>query len=275
MPQPPIRFDLEHAPPPSPLYLDDSDQITIQGWSSAADGRIVLQGRFIDLDGAVQRFQHTRDVGSDRVGRFTAYHPGEGFLLSLNMRARQATVQPGAIYARCAITRVQADLGFDALLLLQGYVTGTKTLAWPPGVVDESYAGPGNLRSVLGTDPAANTEISETVPTNARWRLRAFRATLVTDGTAATRRPILVVDDGTSTLFRIGAGVTTVASTTKPYAWIPGYPSTGQEFAEAMHFLPPDLLLDQGWRISTSTEAIQAGDNWSAPQMLVEEWLGE
>ena len=34
-----------------------------------------------------------------------------------------------------------------------------------------------------------------------------------------------------------------------------------------------DLILLAGHRIRTSTSSLQAGDDWGAPQLLVEEWL--
>jgi hypothetical protein len=33
------------------------------------------------------------------------------------------------------------------------------------------------------------------------------------------------------------------------------------------------LPLKAGWQIRTTTVNLQAGDNWGAPQLLVEEWL--
>lgn len=271
-----IRFALEAASPPAPLYVSKDEFLFFQGRSAAANGRITIMARFLGVDGRIQSIQQDRDVGSNRAAISTNVQLGEGFLLSVTLRARQASVPAGMLYGRVGLTRLQlGDVNFDAVVLVQGYVTGGKVLSWPPGEITDSVDGPGNLRSITGTDPAANTEFSETVPTDARWKLRAVRATLVTDANAATRRPILIIDDGTTVLFRIGSGITTAASTTKPYAWIPGYPTSGTEFAEAMHFLPPDLMLLQGWRVLSSTESIQAGDNWGAPQLLVEEWIEE
>src|SRR5207244_3905006 len=57
------------------------------------------------------------------------------------------------------------------------------------------------LRSFLGTDQAAGSEISEVVPTGKFWRILAVRAQLVTSGTAGNRFPRLEIDDGTNIFY--------------------------------------------------------------------------
>jgi hypothetical protein len=37
--------------------------------------------------------------------------------------------------------------------------------------------------------------------------------------------------------------------------------------------IPPDIILSDGDRIRTQTTGIVAGDDWGAPQILVEEWI--
>jgi len=147
--------------------------------------------------------------------------------------------------------------------------TGVRSLTVYP-----SPEGPGTLRSITGTDPAAGAEISETVTANARWRLISFRASLVTDATVANRRMNLNIDDGTNTLLLTPPASDQAATLTYIYQ-ASNYGTVSNFLSTTMALpLPSDLILHGGYRIRSSTNSLQAGDNWGAPQYLVEEYTG-
>lgn len=133
----------------------------------------------------------------------------------------------------------------------------------------------GFVRSVLGTDPAAGAEVSETVPTNARWKLHSIIASLVTDGTVANRNVNWIIDDGTTTLYTSNDNTNHAATTTASHILSENQTrgTIGTIYNSPMN--PVGLVLFQGWRIRTSTTNLQAGDNWAAPQIFVEEWIEE
>ena len=156
---------------------------------------------------------------------------------------------------------------------MSGYISDTSPLLFPGGKNESSIEGPGLIRSITGTNPAAGVEISETVPTGARWRIICFKATFVADATATTRGPRLSFDDGSLAYFTAGTFTSITASTTFIHSWA----AVGQEDNSAasatVQCIPSDLILAAGHRITSSTVSIQAGDNWDAPQLLVEEWI--
>lgn len=133
--------------------------------------------------------------------------------------------------------------------------------------------GPGLIRSVAGSTPAAGAEISETVPTGARWELMAFKAQLVTDANVATRVVILRFDDGTTEYFRSDANFAHTAGVTGIYDWGQGLmtPLNGH-VGGLLAGLPINLRLAGGHRIRTLTSSIQVGDQYSGIQYLVREW---
>lgn len=135
-----------------------------------------------------------------------------------------------------------------------------------------SAEGPGLLRSITGTTPAAGAEISETVPTGARWELHSFGAQLVTSGTVANRLPMFIVDDGTTAFFRRSATSNHAASATDQYTFAPTPDSATANNNLQNVASPVGLRLASGYRIRTSTGSIQVGDQWSAVQYLVREW---
>jgi hypothetical protein len=130
----------------------------------------------------------------------------------------------------------------------------------------------GLIRSITGTDPAANVEISETVPAGMRWVLLAFAATLVTDATVASRTPWLLIDDGVTELANFAAIGITAASGSSRYSWSnKGFQDAGMSNGRFGSSIAT-LILTAGFRIRTLTASFQAGDNWGAPQYLVEQF---
>ena len=143
-------------------------------------------------------------------------------------------------------------------------------------VVDGALDGPGSVKSIAGTNPAAGSEISETVPANAIWSVQSISALLVTDATAADRRVRVTTDDGTTVYHQVSSRVNHTASLTVRYTWTPfGAPAAAVIAATDATIvvpLPNPTILAAGHRFISVTGAIVAGDNWGAPQMSVEEW---
>ncbi|MBA7479414.1 hypothetical protein ES707_14848 [subsurface metagenome] len=130
----------------------------------------------------------------------------------------------------------------------------------------------GRIRSITGTDPAAGDEISETVPARRRWRLLTIKYSLVTDETIVYRISRVYIDDGTNLLISLYNDRTQEGSLTRDYHYIqlPIDPIT----INTNTYLPlPNIILAAGFRLITDTLLLQDADNYSAPQLLVEEWI--
>lgn len=135
-------------------------------------------------------------------------------------------------------------------------------------LITHNIDGPGTMLSLSGTNPAAGIEIIETVPANTIWRLWGGYATLVTDAGVADRRVNVYIDDGTNNIFRSVSASVQTASNTETYTIGPHAVVVGNHWIPT----PPGMLMMPGWRMQTSTTLIEAGDNWSAPQLTVEAW---
>jgi hypothetical protein len=122
------------------------------------------------------------------------------------------------------------------------------------------------------TDPAAGAEVSIIVPGRAAFELVAIRLELVTDATVAARRTTLSFDDGTVEFFRWTAGDTQAASLTRQLYGAAGLGYEAGAFrTDELVFGLPHLYLAPGFRVSTVTENLQAGDNYAAPRIYVRE----
>lgn len=184
-----------------------------------------------------------------------------------------APVRRGELYLRISLQMG----GYTVGVLSAGYLTDSKTMTWPPGVHETSTEGPGLLRTFTGTNPAAGADIAETVPVNTRWKIIAIRLSLVTDANVAARRARLSVGNGTNDFVYIASGVTQAASLTKQYVFQPGHPNDGVERAgdTIEIYLPPDLILLQAYTLAVDAVNKQAGDDWAAPIIFIEEWIEE
>ena len=189
--------------------------------------------------------------------------------LFLTARETAPGVKRGELYVRVSL---QVD-GVDAALLFAGYITDTSTPIYPNGKVESSISGPGFMRSITGTNPAVGAEISETVPAGARWKLHALRFELVTDGNAANRGVLLDLGNGADTYHATRQHDIQILSLTRQYNYsLQTYFLAAVNFSE-FHNILPDIIMPAGHVLKTVTGSIQAGDNYGAPQLLVEEWI--
>ncbi len=130
----------------------------------------------------------------------------------------------------------------------------------------------GRLLSITGTDPPANTDISETVPDRRRWRILGVRFQLQTDGNPADRYVHLLLDDGANELVRYRCTNPQTASLTWIYTFANF--SLPEVLADTTLHAPfPQLVIPAGYRIRTSTTGLQIADDFIAPQLYVEEWI--
>lgn len=270
--RPLVSFAREGIPPPSPLYITPDDGLFVVVTNSAASQTVTLLGRILLPGGEVQTFQEVLTVVATRAIEEFRLPLTEGFLLNITAFPGVNT-RKGQTYLRISMIRGSLAAGTVHATMVQDYVYTGHFPSWPvinqPHLVD----GRGVIRAVTGTDPAAGANIVETVPTNARWRLLAIDTTLVTSAVVGTRRPRLTFSNGTAFFISVPQPGTQTASLTVTWRWAVGSFVTTEISAAARFQGIPDLLLPEGFTIETRHEASDAGDNWGAPTLLVEEWI--
>jgi hypothetical protein len=255
------------------LYLGPNTHLRITAFNAAASVRLALQGLVMQLSGEVTPFRHELAPTTDRVITTQSFAMTEGWLLSADLVAVSGSPRRGQCWARVQFTFGRNGVADAFGTVLQGYITDTAGLSLNGSLIGSSADGPGVIRSITGTDPAAGVEISETVPTNARWRVFGVAATLVTDATVANREAALVLDDGTTVNSRSPSRFNHAASLTRLYSFAPQHRIVAVATDTTQTPPMPDAILMGGARVRTITTNLQAGDNWSAPQLLVEEWI--
>ena len=242
-------------------------QLQIESWSNAAR-TLLIRGA---TDGGPFAEQHTTNADRSRATDTFELH---GRPTKLQISPSTAPVRRGECYVRATLL---LD-GEPVQRLSSGYLTDSKTLSGPPGVFESFTEGSGLRHLVTGTNPAAGAEISEAVPTNARWKIRGIFIQLTTDVTVIDRRVAVTFDDGANMYYLKASGGVHPASLTKNYHPTPGYNIDDAAFDAQGSIripLPPDVILSAGYRIRSVTANLQAGDNFGAPLLDVEEWIEE
>jgi hypothetical protein len=259
----------------APLYLTGEETIKLTVMNAASGVTVKVTGRFQALGDARPRpFAQTLVPATDRTVSSVVFSVGEGWLLGVQVIVSGGAPLTGQTFAILSLTRGLTSVAEDVMTLAAGAVTARQRIAWPFGAIVNSLDGAGALRSITGTTPAAGAEISETVPTGARWELIAFMATLTCSGTVANRIPLLLLDDGTNVYARGIVNDTQTAGQVHSHGWAQGYSTmAGSSNAVTANSLPVNNRLGSGHRIRTLVTTLQAGDQWSAVQYLVREWI--
>lgn len=142
-------------------------------------------------------------------------------------------------------------------------------------LVDERvYGGElgGYIAARPGADPAAGAEVDFVVPGGKSWDLLMLTFRLVTSATVANRSPTITIDDGTDILGQFGTEIVHTASNDVRYTFAPQLGYAKAQFANlSMAIGIPPLRLRSGWHVRTATGALDAGDNYGVPRMLVYE----
>jgi len=259
----------------SDAYVSPDTRLVVRSWNSLSGLVLTVVGRLLDADGKLSTFEFGHTPNTDRSKAESTYTLTTGRLIDVAVTPKSGSPYRGHCYVTLGLARRTAPTTEYYQDLAKGYVTAAGGLIWPGGPYLDSVEGPGLLRSITGTDPAAGVEVIETVPTNARWRLRSLRAVLVTDATVATRTVGIRVDDGATLVLNFPGVTTQAASLARAYnvAEYGFQPSAAG--SDIFFYIPFLVSLPQAWRIFTNTTNRQAGDDWGAPQMAVEEWIEE
>lgn len=255
------------------LYLTGEDNLRLTTFGGVAGVTVVLEGRLVDASGRVIPIAERHLPSSNYTSTQTIHNLAAGVLTNVQLRASVGSVARGGVFAVLEIVRGTTVNAQATGTLLQGYVTSAARLAWPGSPIESSTAGVGRLRSITGTDPAANTEISETVPAGVRWRLVAAKLILVTDANVANRNVELIVDDGAGSFLQLSGVSTQPASLTVRYNLSSAGAAGALGGNDVLIPIPPNLWLGPGFRFRTQTNLLQVTDNYAAPQYVVEEFI--
>jgi hypothetical protein len=270
---PKISFGLDKVGPPSTLYVTPQDNLIVQLQPFSAGQIFFISTRLLLANGEIVTQSQRLAPTSAWTATNFSIAMGEGYLLSAVLACFGGTLQPGDCYARMLLNRGIFAVDSVGYSLAQGYVHTQKWLAFPGDRQLGPLEGPGMLRTIVGTNPAAGVEITETVPAFTRWRLISLHANLQTSAVVANRIVHVQLDDGANLFFQSDPNENQAASSLYGYNFTSGPLLNSALSQQVMLPLPLTPLLGPGYRIRTLTAALDGGDDWSAPVYLVEQWM--
>jgi len=256
------------------FYFTDDDGIRVSVANAVAGAAVEIHYRMRTAEGPSFANAHRFVPTSDRLVTSQDFALGAGELLNLVAFASAGSPKIGQTFVIVDAIRGRGNAAIVLGTLLQDYVTARQRVAWPGSPLRNSLDGPGVVRTITGTQPAAGVNISETVPTGARWQAIALSVDLLTSATVGTRTPTLIIGPtGHPTMFAPNAR-TLPASTSRSLSWAAGmtlentYASNLQSSA-----LPTDAPLLAGDRLYTVTSGLDVADQYGPPDYYVREWL--
>ena len=270
---PEVSFATREVMPPAECYISRQDRLFLWIWNAVAGAIIDVHARILKPDGTLIHNTWTYTPTSNGVLSWYVQGLAEGFLLTLTVNC--GYTRAGGCYVRAALLSGGAGaIDLIAQTLVAGYVVRGSMLCWPYPRYVGPCEGPGRLRVIVGTDPAAGFQILEAVPANARWRLLAVRAELLTSAVAGNRHITLGMEEAPNVWWQSTALVAQPPSWTHTYTWAVGVDARiGVPAGWVQDRLPDKLTLAAGWRFYTGVIGWDVGDDWGAPVYYVEEWV--
>lgn len=158
--------------------------------------------------------------------------------------------------------------------LCSGYIDGVDAVSWPQTNLKPAVPNWGQIYRDSGTDPAANTEATYTIPDNLLGYIRSIHVRLVTDANVANRRVHMTLAIGATVMYDFFGTIDQTAGQTIDYFFIPNGAVTDElDNSKIVVPIPTDLRALDGWTLSTATLNRQAGDNFGAMDVLMERFF--
>lgn len=261
-------------PSPSQFYLTGEDQLRITTSNSLVGVALKVQLRTARIDGTIQpqSFDHTPNT--DRTVKQSDFQIGEGSVLNVTVFANQGAPLIGQTYV---IVQLVRGMGAAAIVLgtiLAGYVTSVQALGFPGSPIATSIEGGGYVRAISGTAPAVGSAVIETVPAGARWEFLTGQTTLITSATVSNRVVTFVTVLGGIVRSRTVNPTPQLASNGGTYITAQNVTTQADVGNSVWQTAwPTSYALLTGTQLLISAFGLQAGDQFSALEFIVREWL--
>jgi|SRR5579864_357111 len=258
-----------------PIYFTGEDFLKLTVKNAAAGVTVTLTGRTLAVgDLRPAPFTQTLVPATDRSDSTVTIPMPAGWLVNAQVIVSAGSPLTGQTWARLSVVHGNLSSAAELFTLASCYLTAKQPLSYPGTGVLNSLDGGGALRSITGSTPGAGANISETVPTGARWELLSFYFILTTSAAAGNRFLGLNIDDGANIYFTDSASLTQTASQANTYCFAEGGSKAPAPFgAFVVGNVPSGNRLGAGHRIRTIVGGLLAGDQFTAPQYLVREWI--
>lgn len=164
----------------------------------------------------------------------------------------------------------------ETISLASGFVYVDKGITWPNASLTDAVPGRGFITEIASANPAAGAELTLTVPDGELWHVKAISTHFTTDANVADRVPHFVFTGPGGLLIHTWAAAVFAASeaafiSCAQWGNISGV-SNMDDFRIEM---PSDIWLPPASTITSVTQNLQVGDDYTAMVVLVEKFFGQ
>jgi hypothetical protein len=294
-----VTFGFDQVGPPSNLYVQRDDTLLISilnkvpGLVLNVAYRLLLPygpaaGQPVPSGAIMESFQPI--AGGTIVRGITTFNPtsdntrnnfivtlAEGYLLGLVVTTTGAGPITGQAYVEALLFQGPpiTGTGFNAQMLLEGYLPSFGHLGWPDTGQNPIGGGPGWIHSVQQANPGAGVDWIITVPLTTRWQLMSLQAQLAVANSGAARPVEIIIDDGANIVARMATTAAAAINATSNVNFSNSGETSTAIVGDLYAQMPSSLVLPQNFRIRSNTTNIVAGDQWSNIWFLVQEWIAQ
>ena len=260
--------------PGGELWVTPDDMLIIGVRSSLPGVTLTLAARMWDPTGQFVGGVTNVVPPGDRSLNFYTMPLGYGYLTHAALVTPSGNVHRGQTYVQVLLARELATKFQTYACLFQGYLSSTRKLSWPPGLLEDPLDGQGYLYDFQVSTPSAGSQWNQQVPSFARWRVASIVAELDTSATVANRFPgIQWTNDHLAVIFSPMSNLTETAGNSQVYTW--ARRGTADVITGTLSTVGLDLplMLRAGGGIQSQVQNMQSGDQWKNIYMSVEEWI--
>jgi hypothetical protein len=257
------------------FWITPDDSLQIRVWNSNVNlTSVTVQVRILRPDGSLDTQQFTiNNVTSNRVVNQQAFTQLEGFIVAAVIGPPGVAVARGQTFVNLAVVRGSVTNPLMMLVLLSDYLTSAVQPSWPFGRVVSAVEGAGYSYAPSGAVPGAGQDTQIIVPPSTRWQVLSGHTHLVTSAAAGNRQVALFVFQGGAVSWNVAAPATQPPSAGYDYTWAPGCPYGATIATVQTAPLGDPTIVGAGSNITTQTQGIAAGDQYTALTLSVVEWI--
>lgn len=255
------------------VTADDSVELFVRN-SNTNLTAVTAQLRILRPNGTIMVQQMVMNNPSTARGGNVLIQPlFEGFLLAAIVGPPAVQNSRGQTYVQLFIIRGAVAGTLFSEMLCEDYLTSGLQPSWPGSRFSAATEGAGFITTYRSAVPVAGQDPTMTQPAFTRWRLLSVWGHLTTSAVVGNRAPTLIISAGGVTLLSLPAVAVIPANTGNDFSWAAGLPLMPALFNQQATALPTDFQVSENGTIATTTNGVQAGDQWTALAVQVEEWI--
>lgn len=245
---------------PSLLYLREEEIIEVTGWSQLPSNGFEVVGTLVMMDGSLSQFLVDLNTFAD-TEVVKLFDPLECYVLGMTVVAKTKNEDPENFLGVRIRTIVQAKpRNRPQQQLLEGLLTGTRSLSYPAGSSGTQNNGQELFKSIVVPNPPVATQALFSIALGFEMHVHSISFSYVADATVGNRFLLVQATHGGIQSYIARSTAAQTAGTNIRYNFaVYGAPefSVG---SDRMVPLPADMIIEAGDNISIRAGTFQAGD---------------